>query len=91
MRIICEYFEDALIFIDFDNKTKFGNVPYLVVKMDCYDSEDYLKLDTFEWENNSLDKEWSNEIISWAKMHEQEILNIWETGDVKLISERWNT
>ena len=90
MELICEYFEDALIFIDFKNKNKYDNEPYLVVKMDCDNAEDILLLNNYKWENNSLNTDWANELVNWAKKHISEILTIWETESIKLISERWS-
>lgn len=90
MKLICDYFEDAQIYIDNKNKVKYKNTPYIIVKMDCDNAEDEMLLDSFSWENNSLDKDWANEIIHWAKKHIDEILLIWNNQSDKLISERWN-
>jgi len=86
-RLICNYFDDALIFIDY-NKNIFGK-PYLIVEMECDNTSDILFYEDLEWLNNTLDKEWADEIINWAKYHKDEIEYNWKNKSNKMISERW--
>lgn len=87
-RLICDYFEDALIFIDYNHK-KFNDRPFLIVEMECDNTSDILFYEDLEWLYNSLDKDWADEILNWAKYHLNEIRYNWENNDSKMISERW--
>lgn len=84
--LICDYYEDALIYIE-ENK-KFSR-PYLIVEMDCDNLSDILFYEDFEWLYGTLNKEWAAEIINWTKVHLNEIKNIEKTHEYSIISERW--
>ena len=88
MQLICDYYEDAKIYLDLDNKERFNGIPYITITL--YNLIDFLQLDTMKWTLSTLNQDWSDEIYEWAKAIKAVITDMWYgKSEVQLLDEEW--